>query len=486
MEPVGLAIGVVGLSGQLAQAAMDCYKIFDDLSDVGATYDTILHKLRTEGLRLKRWEEAWGVGSDFSQRRLDPGDYRYRYATATLARMVAAFASVDKLQAKYGMAVRKAKGTDKSVDKGSLVLEAEEPKQQWRNQLSNPLPFRSRSKSPLRSANVRPEIPTIHENDLHLLENPKVLEDQQFLPGLPEEISSMAAAMARVQQSLPMYRKFRWVVTDKAKLDDLLQILRCLNDGLFQVLPTPAKLQVSTPKLSFDIPFLANTRKASEFVGREYLLNNLRQKVEEGKHTQNTIVLYGTGGMGKTQLALEYTHQHYKDYSSVFWINAASDQTTILGFTEIMRRLIKHHGQLLEDYSQVGRLLGMAGKLDSNGCFTATQPSEAQHVVDAVKEWFAWTENSNWLLVFDNLDDSDLVDIEEYIPACNHGTVIITTRRRGLQQGRRGFEVPQMQPIEAIQLLLTSCAMPKFADLVPGGKLNLHQFIIFFFFKLIT
>ena len=145
------------------------------------------------------------------------------------------------------------------------------------------------------------------------------------------------------------------------------------------------------------------------------------------------------------------------------------DQTTILGFTQIMKRLIEHHAQLSEDYSQIGRLLGMTGKLDANGCFTVTQQSDAQHVVNAVKRWFALPENSNWLLVLDNLDP-DLVDIEEYTPVCNHGTVIITSRRRDLQHGRRGFEVNQMQPMEAIQLLLASCAMPKFEDLVPSGK----------------
>ena len=231
-----------------------------------------------------------------------------------------------------------------------------------------------------------------------------------------------------------------------------------------------AKSEVTTLELSFEIPFLPNIRKSSKFVGREYLLAGLKQEVEDGKETQNTIVLYGTGGMGKTRLALEYINRYYKDYSSVFWINAASDQTTILGFTQIMQRLIKHHAQVSDDYSQIGRLLGMAGKLDSNGCFAVAQPSEAQHVVNAVKEWFALPKNTNWLIVFDNLDDPDVVDIEEYIPACSHGTAIITSRRRDLQQGRSGFEVNQMQPIEGIQLLLTACAMPKFEDLVPSGK----------------
>jgi len=59
-----------------------------------------------------------------------------------------------------------------------------------------------------------------------------------------------------------------------------------------------------------------------------------------------------------------------------------------------MQRLFKHDANLSEDYSQIGRLLGMAVKLDANGCFSVTQPPDAQHV-GAVKEWFALPENSN-------------------------------------------------------------------------------------------
>jgi len=58
VEPASLTIGVVSLAGQLTKAAMDCYKIFDNMNDVGSTYDTILHGLRMQGLLLKRWEQA--------------------------------------------------------------------------------------------------------------------------------------------------------------------------------------------------------------------------------------------------------------------------------------------------------------------------------------------------------------------------------------------------------------------------------------------
>ncbi|RPB28760.1 hypothetical protein L211DRAFT_845760 [Terfezia boudieri ATCC MYA-4762] len=88
---------------------------------------------------------------------------------------------------------------------------------------------------------------------------------------------------------------------------------------------------------------------------------------------------------------------------------------------------------------------------------------------------------TDYYKIFDDMSDEAMVcitgkyelasfDIEEYIPACNHGTVIITSRRRDLQQGRRGFEVQQMKPIEAIQLLLKACAMPKFEDLISSAE----------------
>ena len=329
-----------------------------------------------------------------------------------------------------------------------MFLEAEGEKRTPRflNRLSASIRVRLRSKSlGPRTSTAQTSISRATKDDLYILENPQVLENKHILPGLGDEIASMAKAMDRVQESLPIYLKLRWVISDNSKLEELLKKLKGLNDGLFRVLQAPANSPQSPPlKLLSDIPFFLNVRKNPDFVGRGYLLESLGQAIEEGKDMLNIIVVYGTGGMGKTQLALEYVYQHHKDYSSVFWVNAASVQTTILGFTQIMQQLIEHHIQVsgLDDVANIGRLLGMAGKLDSTGCFTVTSESEVQHVVNAVRRWFSVPGNTNWLLVFDNLDDLDLVDIEGYLPPCNHGAVIITSRRReSIQHSRRAFEV---------------------------------------------
>jgi len=194
-----------------------------------------------------------------------------------------------------------------------------------------------------------------------------------------------------------------------------LRNLTSLNDGLFRVLPVLESPLAPKLKLSFDISFSLNARENCHFVGREYLLEKLKQEIEKGKDSLNIIVLYGTGGMGKTQLALKYVYQHYGNYYSVFFVNTASIQTTIVGFTQIMQRLVQRHALISDDYAHIGRLLGMAGKLDQAGRFTVKTEPEEQHVVSAVKQWFSAPGNTNWLLVFDNLDDPDLVNIEKYI-----------------------------------------------------------------------
>ncbi|KAF8416895.1 hypothetical protein EV426DRAFT_703249 [Tirmania nivea] len=119
---------------------MDSYKIFDEMNDVGSTYDTLLHDLRTQGLLLRGWEQSWGFGSDSNYQRLDPEDFRYRYATASLVRIVAVFASIDKLQAKYRIVVKKE----------SIVVEARggKHKGRLRDRLSISIPLRFRPKSP--------------------------------------------------------------------------------------------------------------------------------------------------------------------------------------------------------------------------------------------------------------------------------------------------------------------------------------------------
>ncbi|RPB22488.1 hypothetical protein L211DRAFT_884778 [Terfezia boudieri ATCC MYA-4762] len=197
------------------------------MDGVSSSYDAILYELRTQGLLLKGREQDCGLGSDSNlQQRLDPGDYRYRYATASLARIVAVFASVGEIwdcgkeRVECGC-WKKKESHDFEID----CLRQYE------------LGLRSKSPGPTRISTTQISISGATEDDLRILENPEILETKHNLPVLDEEIVSMAQAMDRELESLPIYLQLRWVIRIM-QLEELLKKLTSLNNWLFGVLPT--------------------------------------------------------------------------------------------------------------------------------------------------------------------------------------------------------------------------------------------------------
>ncbi|KAJ7843325.1 hypothetical protein B0H14DRAFT_2208845, partial [Mycena olivaceomarginata] len=66
------------------------------------------------------------------------------------------------------------------------------------------------------------------------------------------------------------------------------------------------------------------------------------------------------------------------------------------------------------------------------------------------------TEVKEWLLIFDNADDPSM-DLNDFIPECNYGNIIITSRNPGLRvyTGLRSL-VSDMKEEDAVALLLKS------------------------------
>lgn len=115
----------------------------------------------------------------------------------------------------------------------------------------------------------------------------------------------------------------------------LLEILRALaaeakGTGTAPSPGTAVKAPVHVPDYDpsnpvFHVPF---RQKGKEIVGQEETLHNVRKQLVEGKRTAigQTAAFQGLGGLGKTQLAVEYAYRHRDDYpNGVIWINADQD-----------------------------------------------------------------------------------------------------------------------------------------------------------------
>ena len=77
------------------------------------------------------------------------------------------------------------------------------------------------------------------------------------------------------------------------------------------------------------------------FVGRKELLDQMQDNLLSGDPGDRKEIVYllGMGGVGKTQLALEYTQRNLTSYKDVFWVSIANEETAGLGFRSIYQRL---------------------------------------------------------------------------------------------------------------------------------------------------
>jgi hypothetical protein len=161
------------------------------------------------------------------------------------------------------------------------------------------------------------------------------------------------------------------------------------------------------------------------FVGREQDLTALRQGLAAGS-TVTVHAVHGMGGVGKTQLAVEYAYRYATSYDLVWWI-AAEEPTVIPDqFTSLAERLGLDPTKATDDLQR--------------------QIHDALRAVPG------------WLLVFDNADEVD--DIRPWLPAVPMtpgvaGHVLLTTRRGGFSAVGRVHDLDVIDLDSAVQLIRT-------------------------------
>ena len=157
-----------------------------------------------------------------------------------------------------------------------------------------------------------------------------------------------------------------------------------------------------------------------DFTGREDLLGDL----SEALHTKSKAsvlpqTLHGLGGVGKTQLAVEYVYRNVDRYDLVWWISA------------------EQISRVLASLAGLGDRLGLPASEDLG--------QTARTVLDALA-----TSPLRWLLVFDNADQPD--DIAQWVPSAG-GHVIITSRNQAWARLGDAIEVDVFRRDESIELL---------------------------------
>jgi tetratricopeptide (TPR) repeat protein len=159
--------------------------------------------------------------------------------------------------------------------------------------------------------------------------------------------------------------------------------------------PDPVPAEPRYPK-SIPLVWNAPARNAS-FTGRNDVLDALR---DELLGSSQAVVLpralYGYGGVGKTQVALEYAHRYMAEYDVVWWVSAEQRELINPAFAELAAKLELPVGDNIIGAAQAAREALRLGR-----------------------------PYGRWLLIFDNADDP--ADVKMYFPA-GPGHILVTSR----------------------------------------------------------
>ena len=90
-----------------------------------------------------------------------------------------------------------------------------------------------------------------------------------------------------------------------------------------------------------EVPQVWNVpNRNADFTGRGPILDRLRDELAgDGAAVVLARAVYGLGGVGKTQVALEYAHRFKTDYQLIWWINAEQPLEITLALAELAGRL---------------------------------------------------------------------------------------------------------------------------------------------------
>lgn len=150
----------------------------------------------------------------------------------------------------------------------------------------------------------------------------------------------------------------------------------------------------------WNIPF----RRNPHFIGRDGLIAEIEKALAAGEVAALTQpqAITGLGGVGKTQLAVEYAYRHAPDYDIVWWVKSEEPVTMATDFAALG--------------SELTPPVEMATDLDRN--------------VAAVKRRLERMapQEARWLVIFDNATDA--ASIGKLLPQNSSGHILITSRDR--------------------------------------------------------
>lgn len=148
-----------------------------------------------------------------------------------------------------------------------------------------------------------------------------------------------------------------------------------------------------------------------------------REETGQSGDGSRKYVLHGIGGVGKSELALQFAQKHRQRYWGIFWVDFGSRES------------------VQDSYNKIAGSLGLS----------ATKEDAIEAVNDRLSN-----SKKPWLLILDNCDDLD-GDYQAHYPENDRGAIIMTSRTDlSVDFGPSGFtHLEGLDHESSLKLLLT-------------------------------
>ncbi len=179
---------------------------------------------------------------------------------------------------------------------------------------------------------------------------------------------------------------------------------------------------VATPPEDSSVIWNVPYRHNMFFTGREQVLTLLHDTYCSQKRVTHTQALSGLGGIGKTQIAIEYVYRYYSEYKYIFWVRGDTRE------------------KMLSDFASLATILNLKEQHENL----------QQQIIEAVRSWLR--KNTHWLLIIDNLED--LRSAQTILPSTARGHILLTTRTQTTGNIAKHIDLEKMTQEEGALFLL--------------------------------
>ena len=238
--------------------------------------------------------------------------------------------------------------------------------------------------------------------------------------------------------------------TPKKREEELQSFCKILNEQVssLQTIASSHIIDIKSQYLSiFSLPY----RRNPSFTTREGILETIHKTLvlNAAPGLTSSFVIYGLGGVGKTQIAMEYCYQHRHEFDLVLWLQANDYETLSTSYVQL------YQNEAFRTFTKV----------------KVSDDTNFELVLKQVQGWFETCQDVKWLLVLDNADeletDEDKPTLGKIIPRGSIGYVLVTSRNRAAvgQLAQGGMELSAMTQSEATAFLQTCCKRSEVAEM---------------------